>query len=98
VGLAFDSEGNLYVNNCRGNLISRISQDRDVEVSAESPLFNCPNGITTDGLGSLFVVNFSDEKVLRISASGEVTERAVLPGGGNGHVIWARGKLYATSF
>jgi DNA-binding beta-propeller fold protein YncE len=98
VGLAFDSEGDLYANNCRGNSISRISQDRDVEVFAESPLFKCPNGITTDRLGSLCVVNFSDEKVLRILASGEVTELAVLPGGGNGHVTWARGKLYATSF
>jgi len=97
VGIAL-SDGDLFVCNCRGNSVARVGSDGRVATFAESPLFNCPNGITRAPDGTLYVVNFSDEKMLRIGSDGEVAEFATLPGGGNGHVTFARGSLYATSF
>ena len=39
-----------------------------------------------------------DELMLKVTPDGAVSEFARLPGGGNGHVTFARGDLYATSF
>ncbi|MBT8405513.1 MAG: tetratricopeptide repeat protein [Gemmatimonadetes bacterium] len=98
VGVALGPEDEMYVCNCRSNTISRVSPDGEVTVYAESELFNCPNGITRDDDGTLYVVNFSDGRVLRVDTTGTVGEFAVLPGGGNGHIARMRGALYATSF
>ena len=98
VGLAMDAVGNLYVNNCTGNTISVVRPDRSVETLAADTLLNCPNGLTIDPAGNLYVVNFRDERMLKVSPEGEVTDFASLPGGGNGHVTFARGALIATSF
>jgi len=98
VGIAIDVGDDLTVTNCRGNTLSRITQAGEVTEFAASDLFNCPNGITRDGQGSFYVVNFSDTRMLKVTTEGEVTEFATIPGGGNGHVTFARGNLYATSF
>lgn len=97
VGIAI-ADGDLVVCNCRSNTLGRVSRDGEVTTFAESPLLACPNGITRAPSGDFYVVNFSDGKMLRVSPEGEVTEFATLPGGGNGHVTFARGSLYATSF
>lgn len=97
VGIAI-VDGDLFVCNCRANTLSRVGPDGEVSTFAESPLFNCPNGIAGTPSGDLYVVNFGDEKMLRVTPDGTVTELAALPGGGNGHVAFARGSLYATSF
>jgi sugar lactone lactonase YvrE len=98
VGVALAPDDEMFVCNCRGNTISRVSPDGEVEPYAESDLFNCPNGITRDDDGTLYVVNFSDGRLLRVDTAGAVSEFAVLPGGGNGHIARMRGALYATSF
>ncbi|NBC19410.1 MAG: tetratricopeptide repeat protein [Bacteroidetes bacterium] len=98
VGIDFGPDGHLYVNNCQGNTISRVTPERAVSTFAESPLFNCPNGLTVGPDSNLYVVNFRDEKMLKVTPDGAVSEFATLPGGGNGHVAVARGALYATSF
>ncbi len=98
VGIAVDAEDNLYVCNCPANTVSFVTGAGQVSTFAESDLLNCPNGITRTPDGVLFVVNFSDERMLKITPDGAVSEFAVLPGGGNGHVTFARGDLYATSF
>ncbi|MDX1396250.1 MAG: tetratricopeptide repeat protein [Gemmatimonadota bacterium] len=97
VGVAWTPEA-LYVCNCQANTISRAVPRGEVTTFAESPLFACPNGITRAPDGNLYVVNFGDDRVLRVSPDGEVSEFARLPGGGNGHITFARGDLYATSF
>jgi DNA-binding beta-propeller fold protein YncE len=98
VGIAVDPNDNLYVCNCRSNAISHVNQSGEVSQFAASDLFRCPNGITRAPDSALYVVNFGDSKVLRVSPVGTVTEFASLPGGGNGHIAYARGHLYATSF
>ena len=98
VGVAVGPGDELYVNNCTANTISRVTPSGAVEPFAESALFNCPNGITRASDGTIFVVNFSDGRVLEVDSEGNVSELAMLPGGGNGHVTIARGDLFVTSF
>ena len=99
VGIAIDhAKGDVYACNCRGNTIARVSSAGQVTEFAKSDLFNCPNGITFGPDSNLYVVNFSDGRMLKIARDGKVVEHAVIPGGGNGHVAAMRGALYATSF
>lgn len=98
VGVAVDPDGGLYVNNCRGNTVSRISPDGETRLFARSELFNCPNGLMRHADGNLYVVNFSDGKMLRVSTEGAVSEFALIPGAGNGHIAFARGSFYVTGF
>lgn len=98
VGVALDADGNLFVNNCSSNSISKVSVDRTVSTFVQSDLLNCPNGITLGPDGNLYVVNFSDERMLSVTPEGDISLFATLPGGGNGHVTVAGGNLIATSF
>lgn len=99
VGVATSADSDaLLVCNCRSNTLARVTPGGAVETFVESDLLNCPNGITLAGDGNWYVVNFSDERMLKVTPDGTVTEFARLPGGGNGHVTFARGSLYATSF
>lgn len=98
VGIAMGPEDEMVVTNCSGNTLSKLTPDGTVSPFAESPLFACPNGITRAPDGTHFVVNFSDTSVLSVSDDGTVREFAQLPGGGNGHITFARGSLWATSF
>jgi sugar lactone lactonase YvrE len=98
VGIAIDGNANLYVTNCTANSLSKVTADGAVTTFAESDLFACPNGITRDSSGNTYVVNFRDTRMLKVTPEGTVTEFAQLPGGGNGHVTFVRGSLYATSF
>src|SRR5215471_6701711 len=55
VGIAIDRKtGDVYVANCVGNSISKITTDRTVTPFATSELFKCPNGIAFDGTGNLY--------------------------------------------
>ena len=98
VGIAIGPDDGMVVTNCSGNTLSRVSPDGEVTPFAESPLFACPNGVTRAPDGTHFVVNFSDQKVLSVDEEGTVAEFAELPGGGNGHITFAQGSLWATSF
>jgi DNA-binding beta-propeller fold protein YncE len=97
VGIAAGSN-ELFVCNCQSNTIARVVPGGEVTTFSEGPLFNCPNGITLAPDGNLYVVNFSDELMVRVTPDGTASEFARIPGGGNGHVTFARGDLYATSF
>ena len=98
VGVAVSQEGDLFVNNCSANSISHFNAEGHSRVFAESDLFNCPNGLYLHTDGHLYVVNFSDSKMLSVDESGNVSEFALIPGGGNGHVSFARGAFYVTAF
>jgi Tetratricopeptide repeat len=75
-----------------------VSPEGRVSEFAKSELLSCPNGITVGPDSNLYVVNFNDGRMLKITRDGKVSEHAMLPGGGNGHVTSLRGALYATSF
>jgi len=98
VGIAIDPDDNLFVCNCPSNTITRVDARGAVTEFAQSDLLNCPNGITRGPQGNLFVVNFSDGRMLKITPDGSVAEFATIPGGGNGHVAFARGNFYVTAF
>lgn len=98
VGVTTNSKGELFVCNCQNNTIARVGEDRVARLFASSDLLSCPNGITVGPEDELYVVNFNDGNMLRIDSTGAVSEFALIPGGGNGHVALARGNLYVTSF
>jgi len=98
VGIAVGPDGGLIVCNCRGNSLARVSPEGTLLGTVTSPLFNCPNGITRTAEGDHFVVNYADGRMLRVTPEGRVSEFAVVPGGGNGHVAELRGGFYVTSF
>ena len=86
VGIAIDSADNLVVTNCRANTLSWVTAAGEVSTFAESPLFNCPNGITRGPDGTYYVANFTGGSLLAVSADGEVRELAAIPAVGT--VMW----------
>ncbi|MGD8331245.1 MAG: tetratricopeptide repeat protein [Acidobacteriota bacterium] len=98
VGIAVGATGDLFVCNCRSNTIARVDDAGSVSTFAQSDLFRCPNGITRGPDDDLYVVNFSDGRMLHVTQDGTVSEFALIPGGGNGHVAFARGNFYVTGF
>ena len=98
VGITVTTTNEVYVTECRANEISRVEENQVAETFADGDLFNCPNGITQGPDGALYVVNFSDTNVIRIDESGKAEVFAVIPGGGNGHIAFARGNFYVTAF
>jgi sugar lactone lactonase YvrE len=98
VGVVVDTDGTLFVNNCAANTVSVVGADRVAREFASGDLFNCPNGITIGPDSALYVVNFSDGRMIRIDRGGNAELFATIPGGGNGHVAVARGDFYVTSF
>ncbi len=102
VGLSVVND-DLYVCNCGGNYIGRYSKGQ-YERFAESELFKCPNGMTKDDRGNLYVCNFGGGEILKIDQEGTVSVFAELPtlqGGpnpvGNGHLTWKNGNLFVTT-
>lgn len=90
--------GALFVCNCKGNTISRVVPGGDSEVFAQSDLLNCPNGITRGPDGALYVANFTGGLVAKVDADGAVSPFATIPGGGNGHIVYAAGSFFVTGF
>lgn len=98
VGIAVNpTSGEAFVANCRGNTIARLIGDTLSEFAA-SDLLNCPNGITLDKEGKLYVVNFRDNRMLKIDAEGEVSLFAEISEDGLGHVYYTPDKFYVTAF
>ena len=86
----------LYVTNCGSNTIARVTLEGEVTTLVQGPPFNCPNGITHASDGNLYVVNFSDTKLLRVAFDGTVSEFGALPHIRN-VITSARGYLYVAS-
>ena len=97
VGLTVSTDGRLYACNCKSNVVSRISPAGEVSDFSSGDLFNCPNGLTHDDGGNLYVVNFADGRLIAIDAAGQGRLLATIPGGGNGHVVWLRSELYVAA-
>ena len=99
VGIAIDRMSQeLYVANCNANVVVRITQQGVASIFARSELFNCPNGITFDRDGNLYVVNFRDNRMLKIDHGGSVTSFATVSSKGLGHVCFKKDRFYVTAF
>jgi DNA-binding beta-propeller fold protein YncE len=98
VGIAVARQtGDVYVANCRGNSISRITPTGIVSSFANSDLFKCPNGIAFDHEGRLYVVNYRDDKMLKIDAQGVVSPFATVSTKGLGHLCFKDDRFYVTA-
>jgi DNA-binding beta-propeller fold protein YncE len=99
VGVAVDRKsGDVYVANCRGNSIAKISPAGVVAAFATSDLFKCPNGIAFDGAGNLYTVNFRDNRMLKIDRQGSVAPFATVSAKGLGHLCFSTDRFYVTAF
>jgi sugar lactone lactonase YvrE len=97
VGIAAASDGSLFVVNCNAGTVSKVSPDRQVEEFARHDAMACPNGITFDDRGDLYVVSFGDTHVLRITPDGGTSVFTDIPGaGGNAHITFTRGAFFVT--
>lgn len=98
IGVVADYQDNIYVTNCGGGSISKVSPAEEVSTFSTSELFKCANGITIDNAtGNIYVSNFSDANVLAISSEGNVSLLATLPGAGIAHLTFANNALYVAA-
>src|SRR5208283_3001483 len=84
LGLAFDSSGNLYVANYKGNTISKVTPDGTVStlIDASGGLSE-PVGLTFDSSGALYISNGDNSTITKltaaIAATTQVTIQSSLP-------------------
>lgn len=105
MGLAFDKNGNLLVADSYNHRIRKIAKDGTVSTVAGSgkagtsdgsagvACFNFPMGITVDSYGNIFVADYGNCSIRKISTSGEVSTYA-----GDGFVGYADGASTDASF
>ena len=85
-GMTFDSEGSLYVADRNNHAIRKVTKDRVVTTFAgmggvsgnddgngTAATFSRPYDIAIDGQGSLYVADFLNHSIRKVTASGEVT-------------------------
>ena len=85
-GLATDSSGNIYVSEYSGNRIRRIAPDGTIGTiagkgtagysgdggPARDALLNGPRSLALDASGNLYVADFGNLRIRRISSDGEI--------------------------
>lgn len=103
-GLAFDSQGNLFVSEYYGNRIRKISPQGNVSTFAGSGVsgyvngvgiaaqFYAPAGITIDGNDNIYVADNANNRIRKITSNGVVTNFAGNGGSSNsgGTMIYPR--------
>lgn len=95
--------GVIYVTNASTDVVGIVEENGTITPfltnDGTPPELNGPVGLAVDDMGRLYVSNFSDGKILRVSDSGELTEIADLDGPEfftTGYITYAAGSLFAT--
>jgi sugar lactone lactonase YvrE len=95
-GIVVTDEGRVFVDSCRRNQVFEVFADGEAEVFAGGVGMDCPNGLTIDDEGNLYVVNFSSGFMQRITPDGVIEVIYRFPSG-NAHVVHDDGLLYVTA-
>ncbi len=98
-GLAFDSNGNLYVGNPGSNTIEEFNSSGQGHVFASSGLSG-PIGLAFDGSGSLYVANADNSTIEEFNSGGTGSVFATAASGVNnpaGLAFDASGNLYVAN-
>lgn len=94
VGVLALPNGEAVVCNCGNNTLRKVDSTGVSTLFSSGEVFKCPNGITADDDGNFYVANFFDGNVVKITASGEASVFATIPGNNNGHLVYRDGFLY----
>jgi sugar lactone lactonase YvrE len=95
-GIVVTDDGRVFVDSCRTNQVFEVFADGSAETLAGGVGMNCPNGLTIDDDGNLYVVNFNSGFMQRITPGGDIEAVYRFPSG-NAHVVHVRGFLYVTA-
>lgn len=106
LGLTCDSNGTLYIGDRGNNSIRKITKDRvvttlaglsgtpgDVDGTGTAARFSAPEGVDIDATGTLYVCDFSNQKIKMVSPSGVVTTL-----GGKGVAAYTEGNREQMAF
>ncbi|MEA5140589.1 NHL domain-containing protein [Arcicella rigui] len=97
VGIAVDKSGNVYVTEENSHAIRKITpsgvvttfagdvfESNSTDGTGPSARFNAPKGLAVDASGNVFVADYNNHKIRKITASGEVSTFA---GNGSAGII-----------
>ncbi|WP_295677072.1 NHL repeat-containing protein [uncultured Mucilaginibacter sp.] len=85
LGVSVDVHGNIYIADAGNNLIRLIGQGGQVStfagtlntgISTNLSPFNNPSGVAVDGNGNVFVANYLNSTIMKITPSGVVSTYA----------------------
>jgi hypothetical protein len=104
-GIAIDASGNLYVADSGNQVIRKVTPEGVVSTfagtgamgsgngPATSATFNAPTGVAVDAAGNVYVADFGNKMIRKISAGGTVSTLA-----GSGVIGYDNGTGTAVSF